>query len=75
MPATVWPAWRRRATLHLLNALRTALEDSLGVRFEGERGAAFFRSTLVQTLFYGVFFRLGVVVATVAAAGGRVQLA
>ncbi len=38
-----------------LNALRTALEESLGVRFEGERGAAFFRSTLVQTLFYGVF--------------------
>ena len=38
-----------------LDALRTALEDSLGVRFEGERGAAFFRSTLVQTLFYGVF--------------------
>ena len=38
-----------------LNALRTALEDSLGVRFEGKRGAAFFRSTLVQTLFYGVF--------------------
>ncbi len=38
-----------------LNTLRTALEDSLGVRFEGERGAAFFRSTLVQTLFYGVF--------------------
>ena len=25
------------------------------VRFEGDRGAAFFRSTLVQTLFYGVF--------------------
>ena len=38
-----------------LNTLRTALEESLGVRFEGERGAAFFRSTLVQTLFYGVF--------------------
>ena len=38
-----------------LNVLRTALEESLGVRFEGERGAAFFRSTLVQTLFYGVF--------------------
>ena len=36
-------------------ALREALEDSLGVRFEGDRGAAFFRSTLVQTLFYGVF--------------------
>ena len=25
------------------------------MRFEGDRGAAFFRSTLVQTLFYGVF--------------------
>ena len=38
-----------------LHAVRTALEEALGVRFEGERGAAFFRSTLVQTLFYGVF--------------------
>ena len=38
-----------------LNAVRSALKEALGVRFEGERGAAFFRSTLVQTLFYGVF--------------------
>ena len=38
-----------------LNALRSALEEALGVRFEGDRGSAFFRSTLVQTLFYGVF--------------------
>ena len=38
-----------------LSAVRSALEQALGVRFEGERGAAFFRSTLVQTLFYGVF--------------------
>ena len=38
-----------------LAAVRAALEEALGVRFEGERGAAFFRSTLVQTLFYGVF--------------------
>ena len=38
-----------------LHAVREALEDALGVRFEGERGAAFFRSSLVQTLFYGVF--------------------
>ena len=38
-----------------LNAVRTALEEALGVRFEGERGAAFFRSTVMQTLFYGVF--------------------
>ena len=38
-----------------LKAVRSALEDALGVRFEGARGARFFRSTLVQTLFYGVF--------------------
>ncbi len=38
-----------------LEAVRAALEEALGVRFEGERGARFFRSTLVQTLFYGVF--------------------
>ena len=38
-----------------LRAVRSALEEALGVRFEGERGAAFFRSTLVQTLFYGIF--------------------
>ena len=38
-----------------LKAVRSALEEALGVRFEGEKGARFFRSTLVQTLFYGVF--------------------
>ncbi len=38
-----------------LQAVRDALEMALGVRFEGDRGAAFFRSTLVQTLFYGLF--------------------
>ena len=38
-----------------LGAIRSALEEALGVRFEGEKGARFFRSTLVQTLFYGVF--------------------
>ena len=38
-----------------LTAVRQALEEALGVRFEGEQGARFFRSTLVQTLFYGVF--------------------
>ena len=36
-----------------LAAVRAALEDALGVRFEGERGARFFPSTLVPTLFYG----------------------
>ena len=38
-----------------LTALRTALEDALGVQFKGDKGTRFFYSTLVQTLFYGVF--------------------
>ena len=38
-----------------LAAVRQALEEALGVRFKGERGARFFHSTLVQTLFYSVF--------------------
>ena len=38
-----------------LTAVQTALEEALGVRFKGEKGTRFFRSTLVQTLFYGVF--------------------
>ena len=38
-----------------LTAVRSALEEALGVRFEGEKGARFFHSTLVQTLFYGIF--------------------
>ena len=52
-----------------LKAVRSALEDALGVRFEGERGARFFRSTLVQTLFYGVF-SAWVLWARAGAAGG-----
>ena len=38
-----------------LAAVRAALEEALGVRFEGDKGTRFFHSTLVQTLFYGVF--------------------
>ncbi len=38
-----------------LNNIRDALEDALGLTFEGEKGDRFFRSTLVQTLFYGIF--------------------
>ncbi len=38
-----------------LAAFRDALEDALGIQFEGERGDRLFRSTLVQTLWYGVF--------------------
>jgi hypothetical protein len=38
-----------------LAPLRKALETTLGIKFEGDKGEHFFRSTLVQTLFYGVF--------------------
>ena len=41
--------------LNALAAIRKALEDALGIKFEGEKGENFFRSTLVQTLFYGIF--------------------
>jgi hypothetical protein len=43
------------ARLPALDTLRSALEDALGIKFEGEKGEHLFRSTLVQTLFYGVF--------------------
>ena len=38
-----------------LDPLRKSLESALGIRFEGEEGDHFFKSTLVQTLFYGMF--------------------
>ena len=41
--------------LPALAVTRTALEESLSMAFQGERGEHFFRSTLVQTLFYGLF--------------------
>ncbi len=43
------------AGLPALASVRTALEDALGLKFDGIKGEHFFRSTLVQTLFYGVF--------------------
>lgn len=49
---------RARAEEHPLGSFHTvkiALQESLGMQFEGERGEHFFRSTLVQTLFYGIF--------------------
>jgi hypothetical protein len=47
-------------TLPALDTLRAALEEALGLKFEGtkkepDKGEHFFRSTLVQTIFYGVF--------------------
>jgi len=44
-----------KADLPALATLRHALEEALGLRFEGDKGEHFFRSTLIQTLFYGVF--------------------
>jgi hypothetical protein len=41
--------------LPALSSVRKALEEALGLAFQGEKGEHFFRSTLVQTLFYGVF--------------------
>lgn len=41
--------------LPALANVRASLEQALGVTFEAEKGDHFFRSTLVQTLFYGVF--------------------
>ena len=38
-----------------LSAVRSALEAGLGIEFEGAQGRRFFSSTLVQTLFYGIF--------------------
>lgn len=44
-----------KAELKALADLRDALEEGLGLEFEGVEGEHFFRSTLVQTLFYGMF--------------------
>ena len=38
-----------------LAVVRQALEEALGIQFKAELGTSFFQSTLVQTLFYGVF--------------------
>lgn len=45
----------RTSSLEDLEPLREALETALGVTFRGEKGETFFRSTIIQTLFYGVF--------------------
>ncbi len=51
----------RNSTLQELGELRKALEEALGLKFENEKekdktkGEHFYRSTLVQTLFYGLF--------------------
>ncbi len=44
-----------QANLLAFAELRRALQDALGLTFDGAKGEHLFRSTLVQTLFYGVF--------------------
>lgn len=44
-----------RADLPALAALRLAMEQSLGIGFGSRNGEHLFRSTFVQTLFYGIF--------------------
>ncbi len=49
---------KRRLGWHSADALRPlqeAFESALGLTFEEEKGLNFFRSSLVQTLFYGLF--------------------
>jgi hypothetical protein len=45
----------KASSLPALAGLKKSLEEALGMEFEGEKGEHFFRATLVQTLFYGVF--------------------
>ncbi|CAN5641198.1 DNA methyltransferase [soil metagenome] len=44
-----------RQNLDELAPIRDALESALGISFQGANGAHFFRSAVVQTLFYGMF--------------------
>ena len=44
-----------QASLPALRTLRENLEKGLGLTFDQREGESFFRSTLVQTLFYGLF--------------------
>lgn len=49
---------RARAADHPLvafDSVKSSLQESLGITFEGEKGEHFFLSTLIQTLFYGIF--------------------
>ncbi len=41
--------------LPALQTIRTGLEGALGITFTAQKGEHFFKSTLIQTLFYGVF--------------------
>lgn len=58
LAAYAWEAKERvdRSThLPALDALQSSFEKALGISFDAKEGRAFFHSSLVQTLFYGVF--------------------
>jgi hypothetical protein len=44
-----------QATLPAFAELRAALQEALGLTFDGPKGEHLFRSSLIQTLFYGLF--------------------
>jgi len=44
-----------KTELPALKQIRQALEEALGVSFEGKKGDGFFKSALIQTLFYSIF--------------------
>lgn len=41
--------------LTAMASIRSALEVALGLDFRGDKGEHFFRSSLIQTIFYGIF--------------------
>ncbi len=45
----------QRPDLPALVSVRESLEEALGLKFSSHKGEHFFRSTLIQTLFYGIF--------------------
>jgi hypothetical protein len=45
----------KRSDVSALRAIRGALEEALAIKFQDKEGEHFFRSTLIQTLFYGTF--------------------
>jgi hypothetical protein len=45
----------RKKELPGFDSIKKALEEALGMKFDAQKAEHFFRSTLVQTLFYGVF--------------------
>lgn len=54
--------YARQALAHIegvgseaLDRIREQLEEALGITFEHKQGGRFFRSSLIQTIFYGIF--------------------